>query len=43
MKVAKKLSAYDITHKKPATPNQKIFFECKLQDLARLVTLQPGP
>ena len=38
-----KSSTYDITHKKPAPPNQKFFFECKLQDLLRLLTLQPGP
>jgi len=23
---------YDVTDKKSATPNQKIFFECKLED-----------
>ena len=38
-KVPKKFSTYDITQKKPAPPNQKIFFECKLQDLLRLLTL----
>jgi len=31
-KVAKKSSIYDVTHKKPAPPNQKFFFKCKLQD-----------
>jgi len=34
VKVAKKSSTYDVTHKKPITPNQKIFFECKLQDVS---------
>jgi len=28
---------------KSATPNQKFFFECKPQDLPRLLTLWPGP
>jgi len=36
-------STYDVTHKKPATPKQKIFFECRLEDLLRLLTFQPGP
>jgi len=41
-KVAKKSSTYDVTHKKPVPPT-KNFFECKLQDLPHLLTLQPGP
>jgi len=42
-KAAKKSSTYDVTHQKPAPPKQKIFFECRLQDLPSLLTLQPGP
>jgi len=42
VKVAKKFSTYDITHKKLAPPTNKFFFECKLQDLCFL-TLQLGP
>jgi len=30
---------YDVTHKKSATPNQKIFFECRLEDW--LICLSP--
>jgi len=30
---------YDVTHKKSATPNQKIFFECRLED--RPIHLSP--
>jgi len=41
-KVAKKSSTYDVTHKKPATPKQKFFFKCRLEDLPRLFTLRPG-
>jgi len=29
-KVAYKSSTYDVTHKKPAPPGKKIFFECNL-------------
>ena len=43
VKVAKKSSIYDTTHKKPAPPNQKFCFECKLQDLLCVLTLRPGP
>jgi len=28
-KRAKKSSTYDVTYKKPATPKQKFFFECR--------------
>jgi len=28
-----KVRHYDVTHKKSTTPNQKLFFDCKLQDL----------
>jgi len=42
-KVVKRSSTYDVTHKKPAPPNKKIFFECKLQDLLCLLTFRPGP
>ena len=41
-KVAKKSSTYDITNQKPASPKQKKFFECILQDLLRLLTLRLG-
>ena len=41
-KVAWKSSTYDSTHKKSATPNQKIFLECKLQDLPILFSFWPG-
>jgi len=30
---------YDVTHKKSAIPNQKIFFECSLEDC--LIRLRP--
>jgi len=42
-KMAEKSSTYNVTHKKPASPNQKIFFVCRLEDLPRLLTLRPGP
>jgi len=42
-KVAKKSSTYDVTHKKPAPLSKKIFFECRLEDVLRLLTLRPGP
>jgi len=29
--------------KKPTPPRQKKIFECRLEDLPRLLTLQPGP
>ena len=29
--------------KKPHSPNKKFFFECRLEDLLRLLMLQPGP
>jgi len=41
-KMAKKSSTYDITQK-TCIPQQKLFFECKLQDLPCLLTLRPGP
>jgi len=31
--MAQKLLHYDVTHKKSATPNQKIFFECRQEDV----------
>jgi len=43
VKVAKKSSTYDVTDKKTVTPKQKIFLECKVQDLLRLLMLRPGP
>ena len=42
-KVAKKPSTYNVTDKKPAPPSKKSFFECKVQDLLRLLMLWPGP
>jgi len=42
-KVAWKSSTYDVTHKKSALPKQKKFFECRLEDLLRLLTLRPDP
>jgi len=27
-----KTTSLDVTHKKSATPNQKFFFECRLED-----------
>jgi len=41
-KVAKKSSAYYVTHKKLAPPTKKIFLRVQLQDLPRLLTLRPG-
>jgi len=41
--VAKQSSTYDVTHKKTVSTKQKIFFECRLEDLPRLLTLRPGP
>jgi len=41
-KVANKSSTY-VTHKNPTPPIKKIFFECKLQDLLRLIALRPSP
>ena len=38
-----KPSTYNVTHKKPALPKQNFFFECRLEDLLRLLTLRPGP
>jgi len=32
-KVVKKSSTYDVTHKKSALPKQKIFLECRLENL----------
>jgi len=29
--------------KNPQSPSKKFFFECRLEDLTRLLTLQPGP
>jgi len=37
-----KSSTYDVTHKKNTTPKQKFFFECRLEDLPRLLRLLPG-
>ena len=31
-KMAQNYFTYDVTHKKSATPNQKFFFECRLED-----------
>ena len=42
-KVAYKFSTYDFTHKQPAPPQAKIFFECRLEDLPHLLKLQPCP
>jgi len=33
---------YDVSHKKSAPHNQKIFFKCRLEDLPRLLRLLPG-
>jgi len=41
-KVAQKSSTYNVTHKNPHSPTKKIFFECRLEDLLRLLTLPPG-
>jgi len=30
--MAQNYFTYDVTHKKSATPTQKIFFECNLED-----------
>jgi len=30
--MAKTYFTYDVTHKKSTTPNQKTFFECRLED-----------
>jgi len=30
--MAQKLLHYDVTHKKSTTPNQKNFFECRLEN-----------
>ena len=43
VKLAKKSTTYDVTHKKNTPPTKKICSEYKLQDLLRLSTLRPGP
>jgi len=37
--MAKNYFTYDVTHKKSATPKQKIFFECRLEDWRHLFSL----
>ena len=42
-KVAQKPSTYDVTQNESAAPEQIFFFQCRLEDLLHLLTLQPGP
>jgi len=37
LKWPKNYFTYDVTHKKSATPNQKIFFNCRLEDFPNLL------
>jgi len=41
-KWAKVASTYDVTHKKKHIPQAKNLFECRPEDLPRLLRLLPG-